>query len=163
VREYHINIQTTAILFLVNSLINVVTLRWVGQLVSRFGERLMLSIAFASLTLIFLGYAYVTVLPILYVLFVLDNIFVGFNLGLTTYFQKIAVSREEITSNVSTEQTINHIAAIVIPVVGGTVWAAFGSQAPFLFGAFVVLVALGLTQFMRVQREETPAPAPAAG
>ena len=163
VREYHISVQTTAILFLVNSLINIVTLRWVGQLVSRYGERLTLSVAFAALTLVFIGYAYVTVLPLLYVLFVLDNVFIGFNLGLNSYFHKIAISREEITSNVSTEQTINHIAAIVIPIVGGAVWAAFGSQAPFLFGAVVVLIALGLTQFMRQQGDPLAAVTPAVG
>ncbi len=163
VREYHISVQTTAILFLVNSLVNTVTLRWVGRLVSRYSERITLSIAFAALTLVFVGYAFVKDLRVLYVLFVLDNIFMGFNLGLTTYFHKIAVSHEEITSNVSTEQTINHIAAIVIPVVGGTVWAVFGSKAPFLFGAFIVLVALGLTQFMRTRPGTMPAETAAAG
>jgi MFS family permease len=163
VREYGISIQTTALLFFVNSLINIVSLRSVGQMVSRHGERLMLSIAFAVLTLVFLGYAYITVLPVLYVLFTLDNIFIGFNLGLTTYFQKIAVSPEEITSNLSLDMTINHIAAIIIPVVGGVVWVTFGSQAPFLFGAFIVLVALGLTQFMRTTPEAAPVATPAAG
>ena len=163
VREYGISIQTTAVLFFVNSLINIVSLRWVGQMVSRHGERLMLSIAFAVLTFVFLGYAYITVLPVLYVLFTLDNIFIGFNLGLTTYFQKIAVSPEEITSNLSVDMTINHIAAIIIPVVGGVVWVTYGSQAPFLFGAFIVLVALGLTQFMRTTPEAAPVATPAAG
>ncbi|MCU0502614.1 MAG: MFS transporter, partial [Anaerolineae bacterium] len=162
VREYGISIQTTAVLFFVNSLINIVSLRWVGQMVSRHGERLMLSIAFGVLTLVFLGYAYITVLPVLYVLFTLDNIFIGFNLGLTTYFQKIAVSPEEITSNLSLDMTINHIAAIIIPVVGGVVWVTYGSQAPFLFGAFIVLVALGLTQFMRTTPEAAPVATPAA-
>lgn len=162
VREYGINVQTTAVLFLVNSLINIVTLRWVGQLVSRYGERMTLSIAFAALTAVFVGYAYITVLPVLYVLFVLDNIFIGFNLGLTTYFHKIAVSPEEITSNLSVEQTINHIAAIVIPVVGGTVWVAFGSQAPFLFGAFIVVVAFIMAQFIRTTPEPAPLATPAA-
>ena len=161
VREYHITVQTTAVLFLVNSLVNIVTLRWVGQLISRFGERLTLSVAFAALTLVFIGYAYITLLPVLYLLFVLDNIFIGFNLGLTTYFQKIAVAPQEITSNLSVEQTINHIAAIVIPVVGGTVWAVYGAQAPFIFGAVIVLIALGLTQFMRPAAQ--PAVQPAAG
>jgi len=158
VREYHISVQTTALLFLVNSLVNIVTLRWVGQLVGRFGERATLSVAFAALVGVFVGYAYITSLPVLYVLFVLDNIFIGFNLGLTTYFQKIAVSAEEITSNLSVELTINHIAAIVIPLVGGTVWAVYGSQAPFLFGAGIVLVALVLAQWLRT----TPTPAAAA-
>jgi predicted MFS family arabinose efflux permease len=159
VREYHISVQTTAVLFLVNSLVNIVTLRWVGQLVSRFGERLTLSVSFAALTLVFLGYACITALPVLYVLFVLDNIFIGFNLGLTTYFQKIAVAAEEITSNLSVEMTINHIAAIVIPVVGGAVWAIYGSQAPFIFGAVIVLIALALTQFMRPAAEPVAQPA----
>jgi predicted MFS family arabinose efflux permease len=150
VRKYGISVQTTATLFLINSLVNTYALQLVGKLVGRLGERLMLSIAFGTLAFVFLGYAYVTYLPALFVLYVMDNILFGFNLALTTYFQKIAVTSEEITSNLSVEQTINHIAAIVVPVIGGTVWELFGSQAPFLVGVGIVLVSLTLTQFMRM-------------
>jgi predicted MFS family arabinose efflux permease len=149
VREYHVTIQTTALLYLVNSVINVLTLRLTGQLVGRIGERMAMSITFASLALVFLGYAYITVLPLLYCLFVIDNVFFGFNIALTTYFQKIAVTQEEITSNLATEQAINHIAAVIVPVVGGTVWQVFGSQMPFLFGVAIVLAGLVLAQRMR--------------
>ena len=149
VREYGISVQTTATLFLVNSLINTYVLQLVGKLVSRLGERLMLSVAFGTLAFVFLGYAYVTYLPLLFVLYVIDNILFGFNLAITTYFQKIAVTSEEITSSLSVEQTINHVAAIVVPVIGGTVWQLFGSRAPFLVGVGIVLVSLALTQFMR--------------
>ena len=114
---------------------------------------MMLSIAFGTLAFVFLGYAYVTFLPVLFVLFVIDNIMFGVNLALATYFQKIAVTPEEITSNLSVEQTINHIAAIVVPVVGGTVWELFGSQVPFLVGVGIVLVSLALTQAMRTPAE----------
>ena len=143
VREYHVTIHTTALLFLANSIVNVVTLRLTGQWVGRLGERMAMSITFGSLALIFLGYAYVTVLPVLFGLFILDNVFFGFNIALTTYFQKIAVTREEITSNLSAEQAIQHIAAITVPVIGGTVWELYGSRAPFLFGVFIVLVGPG--------------------
>ncbi len=153
VREYGISVQTTATLFLVNSLINTYVLQLVGKLVSRLGERLMLSVAFGTLAFVFLGYAYVTYLPLLFVLYVIDNILFGFNLAITTYFQKIAVTSEEITSNLSVEQTINHVAAIVVPVIGGTVWQLFGSQAPFLAGVGIVLISLVLTQFMRTPPE----------
>jgi predicted MFS family arabinose efflux permease len=159
VREYGITIQTTAILFLVNNLVNVYASQLVGKLVGRWGERLMLSIAFGTLALVFLGYAYVTYLWALFALFVVDNVMFGFNLALTTYFQKIAVSQEEITSNVSAEQTINHIAAILIPLVGGSVWELFGSQAPFLVGVGIVLVALVLVQAMRISDEPVSAAA----
>jgi predicted MFS family arabinose efflux permease len=149
VREYGITVQTTATLFLINSLVSTYFFQLVGKLVSRLGERLMLSVAFGALAFVFLGYAYVTYLPLLFFLYVVDNTMFGFNLALMTYFQKIAVTPEEITSNLSVEQTINHVAAIVVPVVGGVVWELFGSRAPFLAGVAIVLVSLALTQFIR--------------
>ena len=109
-----------------------------------------MTITFSSLALIFLGYAYIEVLPVLFGLFILDNIFFGFNVSLSSYFQKIAVSREEITSNLSTQQAIEHIAAITVPLIGGTVWQVYGREAPFLFGVVIVLVGLVLAQLMRV-------------
>jgi predicted MFS family arabinose efflux permease len=150
VRVHGISVQTTAILFLTNSMINVYALQLVGKLVSRLGERLMLSVAFFTLIFIFLGYAYITYLPVLFLFFVLDNVIFGFNMALTTYFQKIAVSVEEITSNLAVQQTINHIAAVVVPVIGGAAWELFGSQMPFLVGVGIVLLSLILVQFMRV-------------
>ena len=156
VQEYGVSVQTTAMLFLVNSIINVLTLRWTGQLVGKIGERTAMTITFSSLALIFLGYAYIEVLPVLFGLFILDNIFFGFNVSLSSYFQKIAVSREEITSNLSTQQAIEHIAAITVPLIGGTVWQVYGRQAPFLFGVVIVLVGLVLAQLMRID----PAPEP---
>ncbi len=163
VQEHGINVETTATLFLINSLINTYAYQLVGRLVGRLGERVMLSIAFGTLVFVFLGYAFVSSLPLLFVLFVIDNVLFGFNLALTTYFQKIAVTQEEITSNLSVEQTINHIAAIVVPIVGGTVWKLFGSQAPFLAGAGIVLISLVLTQFIRTPTESVPVLATTGG
>jgi predicted MFS family arabinose efflux permease len=159
VREFHVDVQTIAMLLLVNSIINVLTLRWTGQLVGRIGERLALSIAFGSLALIFLGYAYVQSLTVLFGLFILDNIMFGFNVALPAYFQKIAVTKDEITSNLSVEQAIQHIAAITVPLIGGIVWEKYGAEAPFLFGVGIVLAGLVLTQQMRVQAMPVPAQA----
>jgi predicted MFS family arabinose efflux permease len=159
VRQYHVDVQTIALLFLVNSIVNVLTLHWTGQLVGRIGERLAMSVAFGSLALIFLGYAYVQNLTVLFGLFILDNIIFGFNVALPAYFQKIAVTRDEITSNLSVEQAIQHIAAITVPLIGGIVWEKFGAQAPFLFGVGIVLAGLVLAQQMRVQPSPQPAQA----
>ena len=161
VREHGISVQTTAVLFLVNSLVNVYTLRAAGQLVGRFGERRILSIAFISLAVIFVGYAYVAYLPLLFALFVLDNILFGAGLAVTTYFQKIAISKDEITGNVAVEQAINHISAVVVPLIGGLAWETFGAQAPFLVGVLIVLAAFGLVQMMRVPPPEAVAVEPA--
>ena len=72
-----------------------------------------------ALFAVFVGYAFIPYLPALYVLFVLDNVFFGFSLAVDSYFQKIAHGPEEITSNVSMAQTINHISALVVPILGG--------------------------------------------
>ena len=153
VKKYGIPVQTTALLYLVNSLINTYAYQWIGKTVARWGERLVLSVGFSVLILVFLGYAYISCLPVLYVLFILDNVIFGTSLANSTYLQKIALSEEELTSNLSLQQTLNHISAVVIPVIGGTIWALFGSQAPFLLGVGIALVSLILVQFMRIPLE----------
>ncbi|MCD6290375.1 MAG: MFS transporter [Anaerolineae bacterium] len=160
VKKYGISTQQTALLYLVNSLINLYAAPQIGKLVARFGERRMLTINYILLTGIFLGYAYAPWLRLLYVLFVMDSVLGGMGLALSSYFKKIAVSPDDITGNVSVAQSINHIAAVVLPVAGGWVWALFGSQFTFLFGVAIVLIALALTQFIQTETESA-APMPA--
>jgi len=83
---------------------------------------------------------------------------IGFHFfyALTTYSQKIAMTREEITSNLAVEQAIQHIAVITVPIIGGTVWEVYGSRAPFLFGVGIVLIGLVLAQRMRTAAEPWP-------
>jgi MFS family permease len=150
VLTHGVSVKTMSILFLVNALINTYVYQKVGQLIPKFGERAILSVAFALLVPVFLGYAYVSVLPTLFVLFVVDNVLFGFNLGLTTYLQKIALTPEELTSNLSAQTTINHISAVIIPIVGGTIWALLGSQATFLIGVGIAAISLALVQLVRI-------------
>jgi predicted MFS family arabinose efflux permease len=149
-----INVRETATLLLVNNVINSYAAAQLGRLVARLGERKVLTFNFVGLIGVFLGYAYIPYLPILAVLFVLDNIFFGFNLAVDSYFQKIARTPEEITSNISLAQTINHISALVVPVVGGILWAQIAPSATFLAGAAIAGVSLVFVQFIRTR----PAP-----
>ncbi len=152
-----IDVRQTATLFLVNNFINTYASAQLGRLVSRFGERKMLTLNFLGLIAVFVGYAYIPYLPVLYALFVVDNIFFSFNLALESYFQKISHSPAEITSNVSMAQTINHVSALVVPVLGGILWAQVSPSATFLAGAAVAVVSLILVQFIRTDRVPTPA------
>lgn len=153
-----IDVRVTIALFLINNLISTFAFTQLGRLVSYFGERRVLSFNFIGLVGVFLGYAYVPYLPVLYVLFVLDHIFFGFNLAVDSYFQKIAHSPEEITSNVSMAQTINHISALVVPVLGGILWAQISPSATFLAGVAIAVISLGLVQFIRPRSTLSPVP-----
>ena len=160
VEVYGINVRQTAALFLVNSLVSTYAAPQLGKLVARFGERTVLTANFVGLVGVFLGYAFVPYLPILYALFVLDNIFFTFNLALESYFQKIAHSPQEITSNVSMAQTINHISALIVPVLGGILWVQISPSATFLAGVAIAAVSLVLVQFMQTHSTQSPATVP---
>jgi predicted MFS family arabinose efflux permease len=149
VQVYGIGVRQTALLFLVNNLVSSYSAAQLGRLVTRFGERRMLTFNFIGLIGVFLGYAYVSYLPVLYVLFVLDHVFFGFNLAVDSYFQKIAHGPEEITSNLSMGQTINHISALVVPILGGILWEQVAPSATFLAGVAIALLSLVVVQFIR--------------
>ena len=150
VQVHGIGVRQTALLFLVNNLVSSYSAAQLGRLVTRFGERRMLTFNFIGLVGVFLGYAYVSYLPALFALFVLDHVFFGFNLAVDSYFQKIAHGPEEITSNVSMAQTINHVSALVVPILGGILWEQVAPSATFLAGVAIALISLVLVQFIRV-------------
>ena len=160
VQVYGISVRESALLFLLNNLVSTYAAAQLGKLVARFGERKVLTFNFVGLIGVFMGYAYVGYLPALYALFVLDHVFFGFNLAVDSYFQKIAHSPQEITSNVSMAQTINHISALVVPVLGGILWEQIAPSATFLAGVVIAVVSLVLVQFIRTQPTVVPVPFP---
>ena len=161
VQVYNTPVQQTALLLLLNNLVSTFTAPMLGYLVARFGERYVLTMNFIGLIGVFLGYAFVTLVPLLFALFVLDHVFFGFNLAVESYFQKIARSPEEITSNISMGQTINHVSALVVPVLGGLLWQYVSPSATFLVGVIVAVISLVLVQFIRTPVLPAPAPLPA--
>lgn len=180
VRRYGVTPQTITLLFLINSLIGTYFHQAFGKIVARFGERRVLTVNFILLAGVFLGYAVIPLvhslasptfqmpsvafgdwvlfpsfpatpaLLILLILFITDHILFGFSIALQSYFQKIALSPEDITPNISVGQTINHIAAVVVPVIGGVVWERIGAQYTFFAGVLIALLSLALTVRMRI-------------
>jgi len=61
----------------------------------------------------------------------------------------------------SLAQTINHVAAVIVPLAGGIIWETLGSQATFLIGSAIAVISLVVTQFMRTD-EASPIEVPAA-
>jgi len=163
VRDYATIVQVMLGLRLANAAINMVAYPFVGRLIDRFGERRILTCTFLGLIPVFLGYAYIGFVPILFALFIVDNLLFGCNMALTTYLQKIAVSPDELTSNLSTQETINHISAVVMPVAGGAIWVALGRQAPFLIGVGIAVASIVVVQFMRIHDPTGAVPGGSSG
>ncbi len=86
------------------------------------------------------------------VLYVLDHIFFNFSIAIKTYFQKIG-DPKDIAPSMAVGFTINHIAAVIIPAIGGLLWL-WDYRVPFFAGAFLSLISLMAVQLIRVEERE---------
>jgi len=140
-----------ALLFLVNHLINTWAAPRVGRLVARWGERSALTLEYIGLMVIFTAYAFVEVAWLAGLLYVLDHLLFALAIAIESYFKKIADPRD-IASTAGVSFTINHIAAVVIPVIFGFVWLE-SRAAVFLMGATMAFGSLLLARLVPVQPE----------
>ena len=122
-----------AALFFVNAAVLMVAGPVIGKLVARLGERRTLLIEYCGLVVVFCAYAFVSDPTVAIVLYVVDHALFAMAIALKTYFQKIA-DPADIAATAGIAFTINHIAAVFIPVVFGLVWL-WSPAAVFLSGA----------------------------
>jgi MFS family permease len=149
VKKYDFSVQQVTILFVVNNLLTFFIYPYIARGIRRFGERKMLSVEYGSLIVVFLGYAFFENAIIVSALYVLDHVFYGFAMSVNTYFQKIA-EPEDIAPSISTAYAINHISAVIIPVIGGALWL-LNWRIPFIAGAVLALVSLFFVQKIRTK------------
>ncbi|MGD8347184.1 MAG: MFS transporter [Lysobacterales bacterium] len=154
VERFGFSAANIALLFLVNHVINTWAAPRIGRLIGRFGERTMLTLEYAGLVLVFTAYAFVQTAWIAVFLYIADHVLFAMAIAIRSYFQKIA-DPADMASTAGVSFTINHIAAVVIPVLFGLLWL----QSPalvFLCGTAMALVSLALSRLV------PSAPAPGA-
>ncbi len=147
VKVHGMPIETTLKLVFVNQLLITVTATWMGKLVDHYGERIMLSLSYAGLAIVFFGYATIHHRPTLYVLYCIDNLIFFGGIALTTYLHKIA-PEEDLKPTLSMGVTMNHMAAVAAPLVGGFAWRLFGYEVIFLAGSALAVLSLIVSQWV---------------
>ncbi len=146
VKKFEFSVQAIAALFLFNNLVNYFLSPFIGRCIVRFGERKVLSLEYFSLIFIFIAYALVDSKVLVALLYVADHIFFNFAIAINTFFQKIADPRD-IAPSMAVGFTINHIAAVVLPAIGGMLWIV-DYRIPFIGGAVLSLGSLVLVQLI---------------
>lgn len=145
VKVHGVGAEHIAILIAANSVLNLFTRYVLGHFIDRFGEKRALLVGYGILFFVFIGYAHIKYLPLIYFLYCLDNICFGFDIARTTYLDKIA-PREHIMQTISLGITMNHLSAIPVPIIGGIIWKRFGYSWTFMTGAAILvpsLIAIG--------------------
>jgi len=149
VKIHGVSTETIAILVFVNNAIGIYTRQMMGGLIDRFGERKILVFNYSALIFVFLGYAYITYVPMLYMLYCLDNILFGFSMARTTYLDKIA-PREDVTASIAFGITLNHISAVALLPTSGYLWGRYGYETPFLIGIGILVLSVIASSRIRI-------------
>jgi Major Facilitator Superfamily len=151
VKTFGYTIGQVALLMLVMSGINTILAPQLGKFISRFGERASIMVENVSLILIFAGYALASNGSfgangafVAAFLFVADGIFTTFYIAPKTYFQKIG-DAEDMAPTAAVAFTINHIMAVIVPVVFGVLAVARPDPSIiFWLGCGIATVSLSL-------------------
>jgi hypothetical protein len=144
------------ILFVINNTINYFLSPLIGRSIIRFGERWMLSLEYFSVIFIFTAYATTDSKLLVAFIYVLDQIFFTFAIAIRTYFQKVG-DPQDIAPSMAVGFTINHLAAVFLPAIGGMLWV-IDYRIPFFAGAAMGAISLLAVQKIRTERLEVRSP-----
>jgi hypothetical protein len=150
VEKFGYDVHEITFLYLINLVINIIVAPMLGRAVGYFGERRTLGFEYIGLVIVFLCYGGVYYLgwgvAVAATLYVLDHIFFGLALALKTYFQKIA-DPGDIAPTAAVAFTINHIAAVFLPVSLGLMWL-WSPAAVFFLAAGMAAISFGLAMLI---------------
>lgn len=149
VQKFQYTVPEVTILFVINNSINYFLSPIVGKSIIRFGERKVLSLEYISVVLLFTAYATVDSKLLVAFIYILDQVFFTFAIAIRTYFQKVG-DPQDIAPSMAVGFTINHLAAVFLPAIGGMVWM-IDYRIPFFAGA-----AMGIISLLAVQKIRTP-------
>ncbi|WKY59929.1 MFS transporter [Vibrio sp. SNU_ST1] len=152
VEKFGYSAADVTLLFLVNYLFNFLFAKRIGRFIGVVGERKALIFEYVGLIGVFVGYGLVQSAEWAAALYVVDHLFFALALAIKTYFQKIA-DPADMASTAGVSFTINHIAAVVIPVVFGVIWLSSPATV-FYIGAAMAAVSLALSLNIPKKPEE---------
>lgn len=152
VEKFGYSVSDITLLFLINYLFNFLFAKKIGRFIGIVGERKALMVEYVGLIFVFVGYGLVQTAEWAAALYVIDHLFFALALAIKTYFQKIA-DPADMASTAGVSFTINHIAAVVIPVSFGFIWLISPSSV-FYIGAAMAAVSLLLSLNIPKQPQE---------
>lgn len=152
VEKFGYSAADITLLFLINYLFNFLFAKRIGRFIGVVGERKALMFEYVGLIFVFFGYGLVQTSEWAAALYVVDHLFFALALAIKTYFQKIA-DPADMASTAGVAFTINHIAAVVIPVTFGVIWLVSPSSV-FYIGAAMAAMSLLLSLNIPAKPEE---------
>lgn len=147
VHTFEKSVTYIANLMIIGSIIGIFLQPYVGKVIDRYGEKLVLT--FEAFVFIFVCLLYgfspdlfskEVAVMIISVCYILDQTLMSLGIARATYIKKIAESKEDISNTLSLGLSIDHIFAITVAMLGGFIWYKYSYKVVFIMGAVISLV-----------------------
>ncbi len=162
VQTYGLNVQQISLILTMSSVINLIGSPYLGRLLDRYGERLVLTTSYALLTLGCIGFAISSNIAFLTVLLLIIKLLVILEIGLDTYVYRFAPP-EELTPTLSAGISINHVTSVAMPLVAGVLLPVIGYPGIFLGTAGLILLSIPFALGMQAPPQPASQTAVATG
>lgn len=144
VNVFNKDTQTIATLVTIGGVIGILFQPLLGRAIDRFGERVVLAGEAVMLVLVCFGYGFSrfmfpqdTAFLMICGFYLLDQMLFSVNMARATYMKKIAIRPEDVQPALTASVTLDHLFSIIVALIGGAIWNAFGFQYVFLMGVFI--------------------------
>lgn len=147
VEKFGFEVHEVTGLMLINYVANMFFAPLMGKAVAKWGERRALVFEYVGLIIVFLMYGGIYMfgwgVALAATLYVIDHMFFALAFALKTYFQKIS-DPQDIAPTAAVAFTINHIAAVFLPVLLGYLWVK-SPGAVFVLASAMAVTSLVLS------------------
>ncbi|HEU0165699.1 MAG TPA: MFS transporter [Thermomicrobiales bacterium] len=146
VNTYHLTVPQISVVLLVVAVIAIVAGPRIGKLIDLYGEKTILGFVNIGYVIALLGYALASNASFAVSFYVIYTFIAPLSaMGATVYLRKIATA-SDLAPSLAMGLTMQHAAAIVVPVVTGFILNYVGYQIPFLVGGCFAILGLFLTR-----------------
>ncbi len=135
VDHFDLDVPAISTVLIAVSALSVFAGSWIGRQLDRHGERQMLAIVNVAYIVALLGYALIDNVAVALGCYVIYSFIFPFSaMGATTYLRKIAPAAD-LAPSLAMGLTMQHAAAVAVPIATGFVLNFVGYQIPFMVAA----------------------------
>jgi predicted MFS family arabinose efflux permease len=156
VHRFGLSVPTISAVLLATTALSMSAGSYLGRLIDRHGEKQILAVANVGYVVALVGYAVVDNVILAVICYVIYSfIFPLSHIGASTYLRKVA-TRDEIAPSLAMGITMQHAAAIVVPLVTGYVLNFVGYQMPFLVASGFACLTFFATRMLSPETQKSP-------
>ena len=156
VNHFSLDVPVISIVLLVVAMVGFLTATRIGRLLDLIGERRLLKYVNAAYIVALLGYGLIDLVAVALLCYVVYSFIMPLSsMGASTYLRKIA-PHEDIAPTLAMGLSLQHAAAIIVPIAAGFILNFVGYQIPFLIAVVFAALAIPVTQRLFPDRQKSP-------